>query len=79
MVAGSKLRAKFKVGVLDLGKEVSRKWRKLHNKKRHNLCSSTIITIIIRGWDWHRGDMSAYNTLVGKPEGKKPTRETGAD
>jgi hypothetical protein len=23
--------------------------------------------------------MSAYNTLVGKPEGKKPTRETGAD
>jgi hypothetical protein len=54
-------------------------WRKLHNEKLHNLCSSPNIIRMIRSkmmrWAEHvactvKGN--TYRVLVGKPQGKRP-------
>jgi hypothetical protein len=64
--------------------EVTGEWRKLHNEELHDLYSSpSIIRIIksrrmrlaghvVRMWE----KRNAYRLLVGKPEGKRPTRKT---
>jgi hypothetical protein len=60
--------------------EVTRKWRKLHNKDLHDLYSSPNIVRVITSrkmrWAGHvthmRGDV--YRVLVGKPEIKRPLR-----
>jgi hypothetical protein len=63
--------------------EVIRDWRKLHNKKLHNLylLPSTIRIIKSRRirWTGHVASMgtkrNAYRLLVGKPEEKRRRRE----
>jgi hypothetical protein len=58
--------------------EVTGDWRKLHNEKLHNLCSSSSIIKMITStsmrWAGHTARMgkklNAYRILVGKPEGK---------
>jgi hypothetical protein len=60
--------------------EVKGGWRKLHNEKLHNLCSSPSIIRIIKSrrmrWAGHVARMvekrNGYRLLVGKPEGKRP-------
>jgi len=60
--------------------EVTGEWRKLHNEKLNNLCSSPNIVRGIKSrrmrWAVHvecigerRG---VYRVLVGKPEGRRP-------
>jgi hypothetical protein len=59
---------------------VTGEWRKLHNKKLHDLYSSTSIIRMIKSrrmrWAGHVSRMgekrNAYRLLVGKPEGKRP-------
>jgi hypothetical protein len=54
--------------------------RKLHNKKVHNLCSSSSIIRMVKSrrmrWAGHVARMgekrNAYRILVGNPEGKRP-------
>jgi hypothetical protein len=58
--------------------EVTGEWRKLHNKKHHDLYSSPSIIRIIMSrrmrWADHVARIgekrNAYRLLVGKPEGK---------
>jgi hypothetical protein len=60
--------------------EVIAKWRKLHNRELHNLCSSPDIIRQIKSrrmrWAQHVARMgegrNMYRVLVGKPEGKRP-------
>jgi hypothetical protein len=60
--------------------EVTREWRKLHNKELHDLYSSPSVIRIIKSrrmrWPGHvarTGEKrNAYRLLVGKPEGKIP-------
>jgi hypothetical protein len=60
--------------------EVTREWRKLHNKELHDLYSSPSIIRVIKSkrmrWAGHVARMgekrNAYRLLVGKPEGKRP-------
>jgi hypothetical protein len=60
--------------------EVTREWRKLHNKELHNLYTSPNIIRMIKSrrmrWAGHvarmREKRNAYNVLVGKLEGKRP-------
>jgi hypothetical protein len=60
--------------------EVTREWRKLHNKELHDLYSLPSIIRIIKSrrmrWAGHVARMgekrNAYRLLVGKPEGKRP-------
>jgi hypothetical protein len=60
--------------------EVTGEWRKLHNKKLHDLYSSPSIIRIIKPqrmrWVGHVARMgeqrNAYRLLVGKLEGKRP-------
>jgi hypothetical protein len=60
--------------------EVTGEWRKMHNKKLHDLYSSPCIIRIIKSrrmrWEGHVARMwekrNAYRLLVGKPEGKRP-------
>jgi hypothetical protein len=55
-------------------------WRKLHNEELHDLYSSPGIFRVIKArrmrWAGHVARMGevrgAYNTLVGKPEGRRP-------
>jgi hypothetical protein len=55
-------------------------WRKLHNKKLHNLYSSPSIIRIIKSrrmsWAGHVARVgekrNVYRLLIGKPEGKRP-------
>jgi hypothetical protein len=64
--------------------EVTGGWRKLHNKKLHGLYSSPSIIRVIKArrmrWAGHVARMgevrSAYNILVGKPEGRRPLGRT---
>jgi hypothetical protein len=55
--------------------EVTREWRKLHNKKLNDLYSSPNIVLVMksRGMKWARmGDRrGVFRVLVGKPEGKR--------
>jgi hypothetical protein len=58
--------------------EVTRGWRKLHNKELHNLYSSPRIIRTIKStrmrWSGHAAQMgvkrNAYRILVGKPDGR---------
>jgi hypothetical protein len=60
--------------------EVTREWRKLHNKELHDLYSLPSIIRIMKSrrmrWAGHVARMgekrNAYRLLVGKPEGKRP-------
>jgi hypothetical protein len=60
--------------------EVTREWRKLHNRELHNLYSSPDIIRQIKSrrmrWAGHVARMgegrNVYRVLVGKPEGKIP-------
>jgi hypothetical protein len=60
--------------------EVTGGWRKLHNKKLHDLCSLPSIIRIIKSrrmrWVGHVARMgkkrNAYRLVVGKPERKGP-------
>jgi hypothetical protein len=60
--------------------EVTGGWRKLHNEELHVLYSSPNIIRVIKArrmrWAGHVACMgevrSAYNTLVGRPEGRRP-------
>jgi hypothetical protein len=60
--------------------EVTGGWRKLHNEELHGFYSSPGIVRVIKatrmGWAGHvarMGEMrSAYNILVGRPEGRRP-------
>jgi hypothetical protein len=60
--------------------EVTVEWRKLHNKKLHDLYSSPSIIRIIKSrrmrWAGHVARMgrrgNAYRLMIGKPEGKRP-------
>jgi hypothetical protein len=60
--------------------EVTGKWRKLHNKKLHDLYSSLSIIRINKArrmrWAVHVARMRAkrneYTLFVGKPEGRRP-------
>jgi hypothetical protein len=60
--------------------EVTREWRRLHNKELYALYSSLNIIRVTKsrrlGWAGHVARMGerrgAYRALVGKPEGKKP-------
>jgi len=59
--------------------EVTRKWRKLHNKELNDLYSSPNIVRVIKSrtrWVGHVARMGerrdVYRALVGKPEGKRP-------
>jgi hypothetical protein len=60
--------------------EVTRGWRKLHNKELHGLYSSPSIVRVIKArrmrWAGHVARMGevrgAYNILVGRPEGRRP-------
>jgi hypothetical protein len=58
--------------------EVTEGWRKLHNEELHGLYSSPSIIRVIEArrmrWAGHVARMggSAYNSLVGKPEGRRP-------
>jgi hypothetical protein len=60
--------------------EVIGVWRKLHNEELHGLYSSPSIIRVIKArkmrWAGHVACMgevrSAYNILVGKPEGRRP-------
>jgi len=62
------------------GDEVTREWRKLHNKELNDLyCSPNIVRVIKwrrMRWAGHVASMGerrgAYRGLVGKPEGKRP-------
>jgi len=65
--------------------EVTGEWRKLHNEKVNNLCSSPSIVRVIKArrmrWAGHVARMGeesgAYRVLVGKPEGKRSLQEVG--
>jgi hypothetical protein len=58
-------------------------WRKLHNEELHNLYSSPSIIRIVKSrrmrWAGHVTRIgekrNVYRLLVGKPEGKRPTRK----
>jgi hypothetical protein len=60
--------------------EVTGEWRKLHNKKLHDLYSSPsiirIVTVMRMRWVWHVARMgekrNVYRLLVGKPEERRP-------
>jgi hypothetical protein len=60
--------------------EVTREWRRLHDKKLHALYSSPSIIRVIKSrrlrWAGHVARMGerrgAYRVLVGKPEGRRP-------
>jgi hypothetical protein len=60
--------------------EVTRKWRRLHNKELYALYSSPNIIRVIKSrrlrWVGHVARMGerrdAYRALVGKPEGRRP-------
>jgi hypothetical protein len=60
--------------------EVTGGWRKLHDEELHGLYSSPIIIRVIKArrmrWACHVARMgevrSAYNILVGRPEGRRP-------
>jgi hypothetical protein len=60
--------------------EVTGGWRKLHNEELHGLYSSPSIVRVIKArrmrWAGHVARMgevrSAYNILVGRPEGRRP-------
>jgi hypothetical protein len=60
--------------------EVTGGWRKLHNWELHGLYSSPSIVRVIKArrmrWAGHVARMgevrSAYNILVGRPEGRRP-------
>jgi hypothetical protein len=58
--------------------EVTGGWRKLHNEELHNLYSSSSIIRKVkedemgRTCSTHEENLSAYRTLVGKPEGNTP-------
>jgi hypothetical protein len=60
--------------------EVTGGWRKLHNEELHGLYSSLSIVRVIKArrmrWAGHVARMgevrSAYNILVGRPEGRRP-------
>jgi hypothetical protein len=62
--------------------EVTGGWRKLHNEELHGLYSSPSIVSVIKArrmrWAGHVARMgevrSAYNILVGRPEGRRPLR-----
>jgi hypothetical protein len=64
--------------------EVTEDWRKLHNEELHDLYSSPRILRMIKSrrlrWVGHVARMgekrNAYRLLVGKPEGRRPTRPT---
>jgi hypothetical protein len=64
--------------------EVTRDWRKLHNKDLYALYSSENIIQMIRSrrlrWAGNVGRMgerrNAYRVLVGKPEGRRPRART---
>jgi hypothetical protein len=57
-------------------------WRKLHNEELHRLYSSPSIIRMIKSrrmrWAGHVArigeKINAYRILVGKPEGKRPSR-----
>jgi hypothetical protein len=59
---------------------VAEGWRKLHNEELHNFHASPNIIRMIKSrtikWARHVARkavmMNAYNTLVDKPEGKRP-------
>jgi hypothetical protein len=65
--------------------EVTRKWRKLHNRELHNFYSSPDIIRQIKlrrmRWVGHMARMgkgrNVYRILVGKPEGKRPLERPG--
>jgi len=67
--------------------EVTGEWRKLHNEELNDLyCSPNIVcTIKLRRMRWagHVARMwerrGVYRVLVGKPEGKRPLEDPGAD
>jgi hypothetical protein len=60
--------------------EVAGGWKKLHNEELHGLYSAPSIIRVIKArkmrWVGHVARMGkvrgAYNTLVGKPEGRRP-------
>jgi hypothetical protein len=62
-------------------------WRRLHNKKLHNLHASPHIVRVIKlrrmrlvNHVAHKGEMRCvYRILVRKPEGKRPLRRTLAN
>jgi hypothetical protein len=63
-----------------MGPHTNGKWRKLHNKELHDLCSSPSIIRIMKSrrmrWAGHVARMgekrNVYRLLVGKPEGRRP-------
>ena len=61
------------------GDEVTGEWRKLHNKKFHDLYFSPDIVRLIKsrmGWATHVANMGdrtdAYRVLARRPERKRP-------
>jgi hypothetical protein len=60
--------------------EMTGGWRELHNEELHGLYSSPCIVRVIKArrmrWAGHVARMwevrGAYNTLVGRPEGRRP-------
>ena len=65
--------------------EVTGEWRKLHNEELSDLYSLPSIVLVVKSrrmrWAGHVARMGegrgVHSVLVGKPEGKRPSRRLG--